>query len=447
MFQIPKRDGIVSSLEGYVRTEAPELDPSPKRRSKIGAWIRSVGSALHDWWVALKDFADNDAFPQTARGDFLFKGWWRDITKLNPIPASPARGKVVFIGDQGTVVPALTSLSANGVTYLTDAPATIVEQSLSPDTVTFNPTTGLVAVEFSEPHFLAPGMEVTVSGCTQSEFNGTFSIVTVPEEYEITFVPDTVPGVTTATGSPSVSSTWANATVTAQKVGTSTNISTGGTLSLSSSLDGVNNTAFATWGGIQGGSEDEKDASYRERILRALGTDFGAFTGDEIEILARTVPGVTKVWVKKATRDGSNGVLEGQVKVAFLRGGDAAPFPSAQEVADVKARIVDNTMTANTAEDDVIVLSPTPHTVNLNVSITPDTTLMRSAVTNSLRQFFAEAVDYERDIELDDIRCAVKGLVDPVTRTKLKTFTLNSPSATVEMSANELPVIGTVTFS
>ena len=70
----------------------PNLDPTPARRSKIGAWVKSLASALFDWYVALKDYGDHEPFPQTARGDFLYNGWWRPLTKLNPIPAAPSRG-------------------------------------------------------------------------------------------------------------------------------------------------------------------------------------------------------------------------------------------------------------------------------------------------------------------------------------------------------------------
>lgn len=445
--QIPARKDVSNTLETYVRGELPTLDPTPKRRSKIGGWVKSLAGSLFDWYVALKDYADHEPFPQTARGDFLMKGWWRDITKLNPIAAAPSRGIIAITGTSGTAIPAMTEFQGNGFTYKTDSAVTILPQSIRPDTLIYDSGSGLCVAEFTEPHFLAVGMSITVSGAAQSDYNGTFGVVSIGDDLEVAYKPASAPGTTPATGSPLIAATWAAATVTAQTVGMQTNIGNGGTLALVTSISGVDTTAIATFGGVSGGTDDEKEDAYRLRILKALGTDFGAFTGDEIEIVARTVAGVTRVWVKRATLGGTNGVYEGQVKVAFMRDGDTNPFPTTQEVNDVKAKIIANCMTSNTAEDDVIVRAPIRHDINVSVSITPDSTAMRSAVKAALTQFFGEAVDYEKTVALIDLQCTLRGLIDPVTRARLTAFSVASPSADVTMADNEMPTLGTVTFT
>jgi uncharacterized phage protein gp47/JayE len=191
----------------------------------------------------------------------------------------------------------------------------------------------------------------------------------------------------------------------------------------------------------------ETEDSFRARTLEALGTDYGMFSADEIEIVAKTVPGVTRVMIRQATLFGTNGVNEGQVKIAFLRDNDANPLPSAQEVADVKAKIVGLIMPAHTAEDDVIVMSPPPLTVDHDfASITPDTAGMRLAIKASLDQFFREEVAWGETISLDAIKCAILAAYDTETRQRLRSFSLTDPSTDIDPTDDEYPVLGEVTF-
>jgi uncharacterized phage protein gp47/JayE len=440
---IPTRKGVSRSLDAYVRTELPSLDPTPERGSKISGWAKSLASALFDWYVALKDYADHEPFPQTARGEFLRNGWWRPLTKLDPIPAAPARGTVAVIGAAGTVIPAGTRFSANGVTFVSEAAVSIVTQPISVASMVFDGTQ--VIVETTGAHLLATGMSVVVSGASPAQFNGTVT-VSVTAENELTYRPTTAPLVGPATGG-TILATWAAVTVEADALGRGTNVSSGGTLQLLDTISGVGSSPRATFGGIQGGADAETAEAYRARILAALGTDYGAFTGDEIEQVARTVPGVTRVWVTKATLFGANGVNEGQVRVAFLRDNDADPFPSAQEVADVKRAIVNTCMTAHTAEEDIIVQSPTRRPIDFTFgSITPDTVGMRAAIRAQLGQLFREGVDYGRPVTVDEYRCAIKAAYDSGRRQGLASFALAAPTGDIAVSGTELPVLGAVTF-
>lgn len=444
--QIPTSEGVKNALETYIRAEAPELDPTPERRSKIGAWVRSLAFSIFDWYVTLKDYADNDPFPQTARGAFLTNGWWRPLTKLDPIPASPARGLVIFQGTNGSTIPADTELQANGIAYTVQQSVAVVTQSLVLASLQYDAPSGKCIATTASGHTLASGLSVTISGASVAEFNGTAAI-TVTDDDEFTYAPGSVPGALSATGA-SVSATWGAAVVEASELGTKTNVSAGGSLTVTTALAGVNATAIAGFGGIQGGADDETAEAYRRRVMKALGTDFGAFTGDEIEILARSVPGVTRVWVRKATRDGANGVYEGQVLVAFVRDGDASPIPSPAEVAEVKSKIVENSMTANTAVEDVMVIAPTPHVVNYSFSsISPNTVSMRAAIRAALQQFHSEGVDFATSIPALDYECAIKGAYDMERRQRLASFSLASPSGDVAVASNELPVLGTITFA
>jgi uncharacterized phage protein gp47/JayE len=444
LYEIPTRAHISRSLQTYVRAELPGLDPTPERRSKVGAWSKSLASALFDWYVALADYANHEPYPQTARGAFLFNGWWRPLTKLNPIPATGSRGTVAFVGTLGTTIPKDARLSGNGVTYTVENATAIVAQPVSLTSLTYSASKGVCIVETAGAHLLATGLSVTISGATPAAYNGTFTI-TATDDNELTYTPTTVPSAPAATGG-TLTATWAAATVTAGTIGQRTNLT--GTLTMSDTITGVQSTCYATFGGIQGGSDTETAEAYRGRILKALGTDFGAFTGDEIEIVAKSVPGVTRVFVRKASLFGENGVNEGQVKIAFLRDNDANPFPSAQEIADVKAAIVANCMTGNTASEDVIVISPTPHVINFHfTSIAPNTVSMRAAITAQLTQFFDEGVSFGQSIPTLAYGCAIAATYDGDRRQKLGSFVLTTPVGDITIGTDEFPVLGAVTFA
>ena len=404
--------------------------------------VKAFMLALHDWYVALRK-ATLEFFPQTATTDFLSTGWWVDITGLVRNAATPAQGQVVITGTAGKSLPSGSTLTANNVTYTNDAAVGIAAQTLTISSLTRSGTTA--TAETSGNHLLATGMSVVISGATESDYNGTYTI-TVTADNEFTYTVANSPS-TPATGSPIASITYGVGSVTCAVTGATGNVSSGGTLTISSPPTGVDASAIATFGGVDGGAAQETEDAYRERILEALGTDYGTFTAAEIKIVAKQITGVTRVWVKEATLNGTNGVNEGQVEIAFVRDNDSNIFPSATEVATVKDRIVDTIKPAHTATEDVVVQVPTANAVAITFSaLSPDTPTMRAAISARLAQFFNEAVDYETDIPLIDIECAIKDAYSVEDRLAPVTFTLSAPAGTTSISSNELPTLGTITW-
>ena len=423
---IPNRRGVVSSLEAYARGQLPELDASiTKKRGFIGGLLTSLASALHDWYVALKRYGEREPFPQTATHDFLLYGWWADITGLERNPAAAARGRIVITGTSGTIIPVDSEIDYEGIIYATDNSATISPVTLALSSLTRDGATAIA--ETNESHDLATGMSVVIAGATQTDYNGTFVItVTAPNEFTFNLGEDEP--ATPATGSPTVSATFTAVTVTATTVG-------------------ADSTVLVTFGGLADGSDIEDLEVFRERILEALGTDFGMFSEAEIKIVAKQMPGVTRVWVRPATLNAENGVAEGQVVIAFLRDNDANPLPSTLEIQAVKAHIVANIMPAHTAEEDVMVISPTGVTVNFNfTALSPDTTSMRLAIRARLQQFFAEEVEFGTTLTEDAYRCAILSTFDTERAANLRSFTLAAPSGDIAIAWNELPRLGSVTW-
>lgn len=445
--EIPDRPNVKGAMQAYVRTHLPELDPTvTTRRGFIGGLVKALSSALHDWYVALKRYADYEPFPQTATGQFLFNGWWADITQLTRNPAAPAQGRVVIQGTSGTILTAGSTLTGARGTYTVDSSQAVVTQSLNITSLTRSGSTAIA--ETTNPHYLATGMELVVSGATQGDYNGTVTI-TVTSDNEFTYDLGALTPATPATGSPKVTGAWGNVDITATATGLGGNVDAGEVLTVGSAPVGLDSDALVTFGGIGGGSEIEDVEDFRARLIEALGTDFGMFSAAEIKIVAKQISGVTRVWVTEAQlyEGAALDVYEGQVKIAFVRDGDANIFPSSQEVARVKAHIVDTIMPAHTAEEDVMVEAPTPLAVNITfTALSPDTSSMRLAIRASLEQFFEEAVDYGTDIDEDAYRCAIKDAWDSERRQGVRSFTLSTPTGTIAVGASELPVLGTITW-
>lgn len=445
--EIPDRTGVRATLQSYVRESLPELDPTvTTRRGFIGGLVKSLASALHDWYVSLKRYADYEPFPQTATGQFLFQGWWKDITLLTRNPASPTRGKLVITGTPATAVSAGTTLTGARAIYLVDSSQSVVSQSLIASSLTRSGSTAIF--ETANPHYLATGMTLTVSGATQTAYNGVVEI-TVTAANEFTYNLGTATPSTPASGSPIISGNWGNIDVTSTTTGPAGNVDAGQSLTVASAPSGLDTGATVTFGGLGGGSDLEDIEAFRSRLMEGLATDYGTFSAAEIKIVAKQVSGVTRVWVREAelfTTEALD-VYEGQVKIAFVRDGDENIFPSGSEVLAVKNHILSTIKPAHTAIEDVMVMSPTPLAVNfIFSSLVPDTASMRSAIRASLEQFFHESVDFGRDMDEDSYRCAIRDAWDTERRQGLRSFTLTSPSGTIDVGANELPILGTITW-
>lgn len=443
---IPTRREVVSQAQAYSRTHLPELDPTvTRRRGFIGGLYKSLGSALRDLYAALKRFADYEPWVQSATENFLLSGWWLQVTQLTRNPASPARGRLIITGVSGTVINAASVLTSGRATYLVDSSQVVVTQSLLIASMTRNGSKVIVET-VAAVHDLATGMSLTIAGATQTDYNGAH-VITVTAPNEFTFTIATTP-VTPATGTIYAQGTWGNVNVTCTATGVEGNLDADAVLEISSPPVGLDPAAIVTFGGLGGGAELEDLELFRARLMEALGTDYGMFSAAEIKILAKQVPGVTRVWVKKAQLYEGTPVYvyEGQVKIAFVRDGDANIFPSAQEVATVKNYIVERIAPAHTAEEDIMVMSPEARPLDFTfLSLTPDTASMRRAIRASLEQFFNEAVEYSETVYEDAYRCAIMDAWDAERRQSVKSFTINESGDAVILN-NQLPVLGTITW-
>lgn len=87
--------------------------------------------------------------------------------------------------------------SGKGVQFST---GTNLKSPFSVDTITSSGTTVTVTCKF--PHNLGPGANIIVSGATESAYNGTFVVATVPTDLTFTYTALSTPSASPATGFP-----------------------------------------------------------------------------------------------------------------------------------------------------------------------------------------------------------------------------------------------------
>jgi uncharacterized phage protein gp47/JayE len=457
--KIPSRADTVSALQAFVKINLPELDPTlTRRRGFIGGMVKSLGSAMHDWYVMLKKYADNEPFPQTASESFFPAGWWIDITQLPRNPPTPAQGFVIITGTDGAILPSNTELSLNGNTYTTDTAVTVTAQSL----VGTSSSNGSFVGRFTtvQPHNLATGMLLNFSGCVDESLNGSFQITVIDAhtiEYDLEFAVSGTP----LEPNPVASGSWTNVRITCTEDGIKGNIDAGSSLDITNVHENIEGTALITFDGIADGAELETLEIWRKRVLEALGTDFGTFTAPEIRIVAKKVPGVTRVFVREPKRRvyddkgvqildgvGADGYpTEGRVRISFLRENDADPIPSALEVEQVRQKIHSELLTAHTLKADAEILAPERHNLEVRFrSISPDTPGMRASIRANLTQFLIENASWGGNLEIEGIRCAIRQAYDGETGQSLKTYDLDSPTLDITLPVDAYPVLAGVTW-
>jgi hypothetical protein len=94
--------------------------------------------------------------------------------------------------------------SGKGMQFSTGS---ILKPALNVDTITSSGTTVTVTTKYT--HGLLPGAIVIVSGCTETAYNGTFTVVTAATPTTFTYTALSTPSASPATGTPSISpSSW-----------------------------------------------------------------------------------------------------------------------------------------------------------------------------------------------------------------------------------------------
>lgn len=412
------------------------------RNSYVRGVVQSFAPAFYDNYQYI-DYVLKQAFPQTADLEYLkIHGATVGIQYNLKTKAS---GNVVFTGQAGALVPKGTIIQKAGeILFTTKGDGTIANQSIA---ITIQRAGSLATATSSAPHLLATGMQIVITGADQTDYNITTTI-TVISETQFTFAVANNP-VTPATGTILVTTTFANILVEANTEGTSGNTGSGTGLELLSPIEGVNSNLTIDYNGIYGAIDDEETEVYRARVLERTSNYGDSFTEIGLVIFIKEfVDGVTDVWVK------SSYPTAGKTTIYFMRRGDINYIPNSQQRLDVKNTIINGSpkrkvagiKPANMQDGSIIVNAPEPIIQNFNfLSLTPNTQLMRQAVTDSLTDFF-KTVDFEEDVVADRYKSVIYRTVD-ANGNSPTSYTLSNPTSDINIATGQIAILGDITFS
>lgn len=280
---------ILNRIRADIKQVLPESDPYLVT-SILNALATGQTNRIKEVYDQLR-LISRDTFLTTAVGDALTVRANIEGVFLNA--ATQASGNVIFTGQVGVNIPSSTNLISGGFNYLTSSSVTISNVSLSINSITSS--AGIAVVTFLSDHGLGSGMTVEISGADQVDYNGDHEIIVTSAdtfEYSVSNSP-----LSPATGALFASVDMAVSGVTSIETGVDANIDGGGTLQLSSTISGIDSTAFTQFEGIDGADDIETQESLRERALQKKQNPNTPFNEVEIITTALTVTGVTRVFV------------------------------------------------------------------------------------------------------------------------------------------------------
>lgn len=241
------------------------------------------------------------------------------------------------------------------------------------------------------------------------------------------------------TESATIASGVATIAVEALVAGLAGNADVDTVLTFVSPIAGVTATGDVSTGGLIGGADEEDDEALRARLLAQMQSPpHGGSKADYIA-WAKSVSGVTRVWVYPEE------LGAGTVTVRFVRDNDgtgSAIIPSGGEITAVQDAI--DAMDARPVTANVTVVAPVAVPLNVEVSITPDTSATRAAVeaelADMIRRVQEEQKTAEATIPLSQVQLAI-GIADGVTD-----YAITAPVADATHSTGQIAILGTVTF-
>lgn len=437
--QIQQRiaNSFILAVNAGQMDSSKHIDPNIRNSFALGL-VNSTAAGFDENNDNIKEVL-KQLFPQTATGEYL--ELWASFFGINRKDAVQAEGYLVFTGVAGTSIPISTAVQkADGFQYETQALGTISNQTVSISSITRSGSTATVTT--SSDHNLATGISVTIAGASQSEYNITATI-TVISNTQFTYTVSGSP-TTPATGSPTASFTTAYVAIKAVEYGDEGNSAGGSQLSLVSPIVDVDNTCYLPYDGTSLGLDIETDEELRTRLLERTSNFTAPFTASGLPVFIKeNIAGVTRAWVQTATPSA------GYVTIYFTRDNDANIIPTSAQVNAVKSAIIDEDAgikPANTPDSYVIVAAPTAVPINITFSsLSPNTTAMKTAITQTLTDYFKSAsVNVGGDILLNEINALIYSVIDEDGNSPV--FVLSSPSGDTSISDSQLATLGTITY-
>jgi len=223
-------------------------------------------------------------------------------------------------------------------------------------------------------------------------------------------------------------------TVTAETPGADGNVDAGATLTLLAPIAGVSNVATVTVPGLAGGADQESTDSWRGRLLQRIQEPpQGGSLSDYYRWVRDAHPAVTDIWVKPHVA----GI--GTITIRFMTYGATADGIPDPQVLQAVFDYVDNVRPVKAKE--MFVIAPEAYATDYEIAISPNTAAVRAAVTQQLEDLHRrEAAPGVFPIlsHIDEAISLADGEQD---------HALINPASAPVLTANQIPVLGTITWS
>jgi uncharacterized phage protein gp47/JayE len=227
-----------------------------------------------------------------------------------------------------------------------------------------------------------------------------------------------------------IASGTATAAVTAVDPGKDGNAGAGATLTLAAPIAGVQSTATVAAGGLSQGADVEADEALRARLLARIRQPPEGGSAHDYIHWAKSVPGVTRVWVTRELGPGT-------AAVRFVRDDDPVIFPDAAAIAAVEAVI----LAKKPVPADVYVLAPVPVALDFTLRLTPATAAVKFAVETELADLIDREAAPGQTLYRSHISEAISLAAGEVDHALL------SPAADVELLPGQMLTLGTITWA
>lgn len=444
---------IVNRQKASVQNALPQSNPFLKN-GLLNALIQSSSYEYYDMYQFLDTIQNGlflDNYADTSVLDF-----WGELVGLSLAQPTASTGNVVFSGStSGITIPVNTILSNGSLNYTTLSDGTLSQNSSTISQIT--QIGGVATIVFNGSHGLASGVQITISGADQSNYNGT-KTVTVISDITVTFL---VSENTTSPATGDITSLYYTTSISVQSVdnGSNTNLSSGATLSLQSPITSVNDNAYVDLNGLTGGTDTETEDNYKARIADEWANPVTNFNITSISKQAKAVDSVTRVFVLRATdgliNSNYNSNQSGFVTIYCVKDDADSIITTSVDNANIKTSIMSIApMDVATINVNVLSLIAVPVDFTFS-SITPDTTTMRTAIQENIREFFRGSngvngietgEESAGNISLNNINLAILQTVDTTTGQSLESYSLTSPTADIIINDGEIATQGTITF-
>lgn len=296
---------VESNIKTDVQRNAPDSNPYLKVH-----WLRSliagISYRIFDFYRDLTR-SEQRLLPDTADEDTALR--WGSIYIGPSNAATGASGSLVATGTAGGAIPVGTVLVGGGIELTATVGATISAQSISVTSITRSGTVATATT--ASDHKLTSFVPVTISGAAEVEYNVVGAEITVTGPNTFTYEVAGAPA-SPASGTILAAHVSAVVQVDTTELGASSNLSADTPAKLQSPIVNVDDTMYVAYSGITGGTDAEELPAYIARYLERIRNPVAHFNEADIVGQAKTVAGVTRVFVSPA------GTQTGSVNVTSL---------------------------------------------------------------------------------------------------------------------------------